>query len=116
MSITGSGKYVQIEQGIMKLGQTSDPTSGTIGEATAYAASYSGKNGIRCNIGYLNLTNVSELSIGIEKGYTGVIPMLVSYSSPYPIILWDPDDWNINNVSFSFRNYRFVNGLMVGTA
>ena len=115
MAITGSGKYVRIIGGTMKFGQTTDPTSGTSGVAEVYADVYSSKKGTTCNAGYLNLTGVSELSVGVLKGYTGVVPMLTSFSSPYPILIYD-DSINLNNIRYTFTNYRFVNGFFVGTA
>ena len=118
MAITGSGKYVRIENGTMKLGQTTDPTSGTFGYAEIFAdwsALHGSKRGITCNAGYINLTGVSKLSIGVIKGYTGIIPMLTSFSSPYPIFFYDPDV-NLSNIHYSFTIYRFVNGFFVGEA
>ncbi len=118
MAITGSGKYVRIENGTMTLGQTTDPTSGTFGYAEIFAdwsALHGNKRGFTCNAGYINLTGVSNLSIGVIKGYTGVIPMLTSFSSPYPILIYD-DSFDLNNIRYSFTNYRFVNGFFVGAA
>lgn len=115
MAVTGSGKYLQIVSGVVNYGVDSTQYG------TAYASqspqqSYGTLNGLCSTMSYLNLQNLNKLSIGSMTGYTGVIPICTYYYSPYPLIIWDPEDYNINRVTATITNYRFVNGICVGRA
>lgn len=124
-TISGSGKYVQIQSGVLRIGSGS--TIYTDVYATEYTNSGVTSRGIRADtLSYLGITGNSELSIGNARGYTGVIPVLTNFNVPYIANLHRPSEWTsqdttvynqwVQSITRQFINYRFVNGVMVGTA
>ena len=60
--------------------------------------------------------NLNELCIGKGIGYTGTLRMYSYYYSPYNTLIWDPESMHASSIRFTPVTYRFVNGIMVGTA
>lgn len=115
MTITGSGKWIQIVNGTMKFGNNATQY-GTI-ECYAYTNNNETIYGITSSITYLGISNLSDLSVEYKKGYTGIIPMCTYFYDPYNVLIWDPydlEDFNPDNVLVTMTQYRFVNGFMVG--
>lgn len=115
MTITGSGKWIQIINGIMKFGKDSTQY-GTI-EPYEYTHNNETTQGITSTLTYISITNLNDFSVEYKKGYTGIIPMCTYFYDPYNALIWDPydlDDFNPDNVLVTMKQYRFVNGFMVG--
>lgn len=114
-TITGSGKYVQISNGTLKIGNGSTLFANIYADSVTYNnAVYKGMS--VASLTYLNLTGLNSLTIGDAQGYTGVIPMCTAFSDPYSVLIWDEEDYDISRITRTFKNYRFVNGVMVGEA
>ena len=113
MAVTGSGKFLGIVRGSMYWGI--DGTQyGSARASQSPQQSYGKLNGLSGTMSYLNLQNLNKLSIGSMTGFTGTLPVLGYYYSPYPLIIWDPESMNINNVYSSMTYWRFVNGVCMG--
>lgn len=110
---SGSGKWVKLQAGVLSMGKDSS----TYGSVYAYERSYGGGGtfrGIKIDgFNYFGLTGLSELAIGNAKGYTGTIPMFTSFSCPYDLIIWDPDN-DLSQVTFTVKTVQFVHGVCVG--
>ena len=113
MAVTGSGKFLGIVRGSMYWGI--DGTQyGSARASQSPQQSYGKLNGLSGTMSYLNLQNLNKLSIGSMAGFTGTLPVLGYYYSPYPLIIWDPESMNINNIYSSMTYWQFVNGICVG--
>lgn len=113
MAVTGSGKYLRIVSGVVSYG-VDNTQYGTAYASQSPQQSYGKLNGLCSTMSYLNLQNVNKLSIGSMTGFTGILPVLGYYYSPYPLILWDPESMDINNVYSTMTTWRFVNGVCMG--
>lgn len=114
-TITGSGKYVQISGGALKLGSDSTLYANIYSDSL----SYSGKTyqGITFDsVGYLNLTQLQTLTVGDAEAFTGEISMCTNFNYPFSVLIWDEDEYDnvVARTTMSFKKYRFVNGIMVG--
>ncbi len=113
MAVTGSGKFLGIVRGSAYWGIDSTQY-GSARASQSPQQSYGKLNGLYASMSYLNFQNLNKLSIGSMTGYTGILPVLAYYYSPYPLILWDPESMNVNNIYSAIVDYRFVNGICVG--
>lgn len=116
-TITGSGKYVQIANGRLRFGTSSEST--LYADMYADSITYNGYvyQGITFgSVGYLNLPNLASLTVGDAEGYTGVISMCTNFNYPFSVLIWDPDEYEnvVARSSSTFKKYRFEKGIMVG--
>ena len=117
---TGSGKYFAFQDGKLKVGVDNQQ----YGFFQAFTKKYKTQDGvtllpyygITSTIQALELKNLNELCIGKGIGYTGTLRMYSYYSSPYNTLIWDPESMYASSIRFTPVTYRFVNGIMVGTA
>ena len=112
-NITGSGKYIKIERGTVTFGSKSGNTETNYG--SVYAFTTGAADGIQSNIKKLALTGVDEVSVGYQRGYTGVIPMCTYFYTDWQWLFYDEDE-DPPYMTCTFTNYQFVNGFMVGRA
>lgn len=117
---TGSGKYIAIQNGQVKCGVDNQQ----YGYFQAVTKNYKAPDGItnipfygiNSNIQSIDLQNVNELVVGTGLGYTGNLRLYSYYYSPYNTLIWDKDDMDISRIRSTEVVYKFVNGIMVGTA
>lgn len=115
MTITGIGKWFKLENGIMKFGK--DATQYGTAESYDYTHNNVITQGITSSLTYIGISNLNDFSIEYKKGYTGIIPMYTYFYDPYNVLIWDQydlNDFNPDNVLTTYKQYRFVNGFMVG--
>lgn len=111
---SGSGKYIAFQAGQLNFGVDNQQ----YGYFQATTKNYDSViyYGLTSSIQYINLLNVTELACAKGVGYTGTIKMYSYYYSPYNTLIWDSEDYSASSIRSTAVTYRFVNGIMVGTA
>lgn len=112
MAISGSGKWVKIQLGVLNFGK--DNT--TYGSIYAYQRTYSSTvySGVKIDtLRYLGFSNLSELAIGNVAGYTGSFKIYTDLICPYDLIIWDPTN-DLSRISAPYVTARFEKGFCVG--
>jgi len=117
-TFTGSGKWIQVSAGTLSFGNKSGSTNTTYGNVYANSITQNSvtyRGFYAASMSYLNLTGLTELTVGDAKGYTGIVKMYTYFYDPYNVVIWDPD-WDTSQIVRRYKNYRFVHGFMVGEA
>ena len=117
-TFTGSGKWIRISSGTLSFGNKSGNTTTTYGNVYANSVTQNNvtyRGFYAASMSYLNLTGLTELTVGDAKGYTGTVKMYTYFYDPYNVVIWDPD-WDTSQIVRRYKTYRFVHGFMVGEA
>lgn len=111
---SGSGKYIKVQSGRLNFGVDNQQ----YGYFQAITKVYDSDTyyGLTSSLQCIDLPNVTELACAKGVGYTGTIKMYSYYYCPYNTLIWDSEDYRASNIRSTAVTYRFVNGIMVGTA
>lgn len=115
MAITGSGKYVKIQGGVMSLG-VDNTAYCSFAPYRYHVAQDEDIDGLQVStLNYLELSGLNELSVGEFQGYTGRVKVYTQYYNPYDLLIVDPDyDYSVVTNNCHYVYFTFNHGFLTG--